>query len=153
MLLRQRHPGDYVAILSFLPRTEPLDRMLQELRRAIGERLRCATMLGIGPRYLHSTGQLYKGGPDQGIFLLITGDDPVDLPIPGASWTFSILKQAQALGDVQAMQQRGRRLLRLHMRGSLDEAAQQLRRAVDEALATALAQGQALGYNTLRSSS
>lgn len=152
-LLRQRRPHDYVTILSFLPRTKLLDRMLQELRNAIGERLRCATVLGIGPRYLHSTGQLYKGGPDQGVFLLITGDDPIDLPIPGASWTFGILKQAQALGDVQAMQQRGRRLLRLHLHGSLDGAAQQLRHVVDDAIAAALAKGQTLGYNTSRSPS
>ena len=83
-------------------------------------------MLGFGPRYLHSTGQLYKGGPDNAIFFLLTADEPKDLPIPGEKFSFAILKHAQALGDAQAMAQKGRRLLRLHLKGNLDKAAQQL---------------------------
>ena len=119
-------PGDYVAVLSFLPRTAGLDETVQELRRTLALRLGCASMAGFGPRYLHSTGQLYKGGPDAGLFVLLTADEPHDLPIPGSRFTFGILKQAQALGDFQAMQQRGRRILRLHLAGDPERAAARL---------------------------
>ena len=93
-------------------------------------------MVGFGPRYLHSTGQLYKGGPDAGLFLLLTADDNVDLPIPGEPFTFSVLKHAQALGDFAAMQERGRRILRVHLRGNLEHASRQLLSTIDEALAS-----------------
>jgi len=126
-------PGDYVAVLSFLPRTPALDRAALTLRERIGERLGVATMLQVGPRYLHSTGQLYKGGPDGGLFLLLTAEEREDLPIPGEPFTFGALKRSQALGDFQAMQQRGRRILRLHLRGDPDQAVNQLLRLVEEA--------------------
>src|SRR5205807_1568274 len=76
---------------------------------------RVATTAGYGPRYLHSTGQLHKGGPNTGVFLQIVGDDPRDLPIPGADYTFGVLKQAQALGDYQALRNHGRRVLRVQV--------------------------------------
>jgi glucose-6-phosphate isomerase len=114
--LAQARPGEAVAVLSFLPRTDEIDQALETLRGRLGERLGAATMLGIGPRYLHSTGQLYKGGADTGLFLLLTADEREDLPIPGESFTFGVLKQAQALGDFEAMRQRGRRILRVHFR-------------------------------------
>ena len=135
---RRRRPADYVALLSFLPRTDSLDRAAVELRERFAARSGAATMLGFGPRYLHSTGQLYKGGPDGGLFFLLTAEEPHDLAIPGEPHTFGVLKQAQALGDFEAMRQRGRRILRLHLRGDLGRAMQQLTRAVDEAAATPL---------------
>jgi hypothetical protein len=132
-------PTDYVAVLSFLPRTPELDKTVKTVRGLLGERLGRATMLGLGPRYLHSTGQLYKGGPDAGIFLLLTADETQDLPIPGEPYTFGVLKQAQALGDFQAMQEKGRRVLRLHLRGKPQRVAHQLVTVLDEATKSAAA--------------
>jgi hypothetical protein len=128
-------PTDYLALLSFLPRTPALDQAVKALREQLASRLSCATMLGFGPRYLHSIGQLYKGGPDAGLFLLFTNEEPQDLPIPGEPFTFGILKQAQALGDFQAMQQRGRRILRVRLRGNVEHAFAQCAAAIEEGLA------------------
>ncbi len=108
-------PQEYVALLSFLPRLPDADEALRVLRGRLSERLQRATLLGFGPRYLHSTGQLFKGGPDGGIFLLLTAEETKDLPIPGEPYSFGVLKQAQALGDYQAMQQKGRRVLRVRL--------------------------------------
>jgi len=113
--LQQARPGDYVAVLSFLPRTPQLDCAVELLRNHLAKSLKVATMLGHGPRYLHSTGQLHKGGPDRVLFLFLTAEDPVDLPVPEQPYTFSVLKQAQALGDVQALKERHRRILRLDL--------------------------------------
>ncbi|PIQ83822.1 MAG: hypothetical protein COV75_05365 [Candidatus Omnitrophica bacterium CG11_big_fil_rev_8_21_14_0_20_63_9] len=127
--LRQARAGDYIALLSYLPRTDTLDRALQEMRTRLAAH-GYPTVIGIGPRYLHSTGQLFKGGADQGVFLFVTAESSDDLPIPGQRYTFGTLKQAQALGDIGAMRQRGRRLLHLHLRGDLDRAAQRLARSI-----------------------
>lgn len=127
--LKQAKAGDYLAILSYLPRTDALDRAVQAVRQRL-DGLGYPTVLGIGPRYLHSTGQLFKGGPDQGLFLLLTAESPEDAPIPGQAYTFATLKQAQALGDLQAMRQRGRRLLHVHLRGDLPRAMQQLAQSI-----------------------
>ena len=108
-------PGDYVALASFLPRTPELDAAAQQLRRRVEDASGAATMLGFGPRYLHSTGQLHKGGSDRVVLLFLTSEDPVDAPIPNQPYTFSVLKRAQALGDYQALQERKRRVLRLHL--------------------------------------
>ncbi len=132
---RQRQAGDYIALLSFLPRTTALDCAAVALRERLGERLGRATMLGFGPRYLHSTGQLYKGGPDAGLFLLLTAEEHEDLPIPGEPFTFGVLKQAQALGDFQSMQQKGRRILRIHLGGSLERSLERLASTLDDAIA------------------
>jgi hypothetical protein len=86
------------------------------MRIAIRDARHVATCVGFGPRFLHSTGQAYKGGPNTGVFLQIVGDDPDDLPIPGETFTFGVLKQAQALGDFQALRNHGRRVLRVQMR-------------------------------------
>jgi hypothetical protein len=117
-LLRRITPGDYLAVLSFLPRTPEWDHAVDALHAWLAERSGVVTTLGHGPSYLHSTGQLYKGGSDRGVFLMLTGDDPIDLPVPGQPYTFSMLKQAQALGDLQALQARSRRLLHLHLGSS-----------------------------------
>ena len=130
----QGRAGDYVAVLSFLPRTDALDQAVRGVREILAEQVGLATMVGFGPRYLHSTGQLYKGGPDTGLFLQLTAEEPHDVPVPGESFTFGALKQAQALGDFQAMQQKGRRILRVHLRGDLERAMHQVAGAVEDAM-------------------
>ena len=109
-LLDQVKPGDYVAILAYIAPTPEHDRTLTAIRVAIRDRYRVAATVGYGPRYLHSTGQLHKGGPNTGVFLQLVGDDRRDLPIPGASYTFGVLKHAQALGDLQALRRHHRRV-------------------------------------------
>ena len=105
---------DYVAVLAYLPQTPENERRLGRLRTTIREATGAATTLGFGPRFLHSTGQLHKGGPDTGVFLQLTADPSRDLPIPGWDETFATLVTAQALGDLTSLQRRGRRALRLH---------------------------------------
>jgi glucose-6-phosphate isomerase len=119
-------PGDYLAIQAYLTPTAEAGRALQEMRVALRDRLRVATTVGWGPRYLHSTGQLHKGGPTSGLFIQITGDDREDLAIPGAGYGFSTLKSAQALGDLQSLRDGARRVIRLHLTGKQSQALQQL---------------------------
>ena len=119
-------PGDYLAIQAYLTPTAEAGRALQEIRVALRDRLRVATTVGWGPRYLHSTGQLHKGGPTSGLFIQITGDDREDLAIPGAGYGFSTLKSAQALGDLQSLRDGARRVIRLHLTGKQSPALQQL---------------------------
>jgi hypothetical protein len=114
-LRRRARPGDYLAILAYLPPFPEVTAQLQGLRAAWGRALRCATTLGFGPRYLHSTGQLHKGGPDTGLFLVITADDAEDVEIPELGRTFGELKRAQARGDVRALLARGRRVAHVHL--------------------------------------
>jgi hypothetical protein len=114
--LRQRaRPHDYLAILTYIAPTPKVLRELQERRAAWGNALGCATTLGIGPRYLHSTGQLHKGGPDSGLFLVITTEVGEDIAIPEMGWTFGQLHRAQARGDVRALLARGRRVAHVHL--------------------------------------
>lgn len=112
--LARLRTGDALHVLAFLPKSPSVPAALQSIRTAVRNRYRAASTLGFGPRYLHSTGQLHKGGPDRAVFLLITSDDS-DLPIPGAAYGFQTLAQAQALGDFQALARRGRRIVRLHL--------------------------------------
>jgi transaldolase / glucose-6-phosphate isomerase len=112
--LGQTRPGDYVALLAYLTEEPVIDRTLQEIRRGIRDNLHLATTLGYGPRYLHSTGQFHKGGPDTGHYLLLTADDADDIQIPGKPYTFSLLKRAQAQGDLGSLQRHGRHVIRLH---------------------------------------
>jgi transaldolase/glucose-6-phosphate isomerase len=106
-------PGDYIAIQAFIDTASPGIEALQRVRMALRDRYRVATTVGIGPRYLHSTGQLHKGGASSGVFLQIVGDDPLDLEIPGRPFGFSQLKQAQAAGDYLALKDKGRRVARV----------------------------------------
>src|SRR2546423_4771370 len=115
VLLGQVRAGDYVALLAFILPSPEHDRALNGIRLAIRDSYRVATTAGYGPRYLHSTGQLHKGGPNTGVFLQLVGDDPHDVPIPGEKFSFGVLKQAQALGDFQALRNHGRRVLRVQM--------------------------------------
>ena len=113
-LLSLARPGDYFALLAYLPQDRDVEALLQRLRAQVRDALGIATTLGFGPRFLHSTGQLHKGGPDSGIYLQITAEPRKDLPIPGWDETFGMLIAAQALGDLQSLQRRNRRVLRLH---------------------------------------
>ena len=107
--------GDYAALLAYVEMNAAHERELQAIRGAIRDRYRVATCLGFGPRFLHSTGQAYKGGPNSGVFLQITCDDGVDVPVPGQKYTFGVVKAAQAQGDFQVLVERGRRALRIHL--------------------------------------
>ncbi len=122
-LLDQVQPGDYVAITAFVdPGRHDLLRGLVAARMAIRDRFHVATTLGIGPRFLHSTGQLHKGGPPTGVFLQVVGEDPTDVAIPGRDLTFSTLKQAQADGDLTALRDRGLRAGRVALDDLIDQA-------------------------------
>src|SRR5512146_2204028 len=99
---------------------------LQAIRHMVRDRKRVATCLGFGPRFLHSTGQAYKGGPDTGVFLQITADDSVSLPVPGQKYTFGVIKSAQALGDLRVLTSRGRRVLRAHLPADVTAGLQTL---------------------------
>jgi len=125
--------GDYFAILAYLPKDADVERRLQGLRARIRDALGVATTLGFGPRFLHSTGQLHKGGPASGVYLQITAEPHKDLPIPGWEESFGTLIAAQALGDLQSLQRRGRRVLRLHL-GEVDAGLTRLERMVADAL-------------------
>ena len=104
-----------MAILAYVPPTPEILAQLQDLRAVWSEKLGCVTTLGIGPRYLHSTGQLHKGGPNTGLFLVITTDIGEDLEIPSMGWTFGELHHAQARGDIRALLARGRRVAHVHL--------------------------------------
>jgi hypothetical protein len=116
-LLGQAQPGDYLAVMAYVQQGPEVEGLLTELRRRVGERLGIATTVGYGPRYLHSTGQLHKGGPATGIYLQLTSDYTSDAPIPGQGYDFSVLATAQAIGDFGALQSLGRRAVRVHLGG------------------------------------
>ena len=107
--------GDYFALLAYIEMNAENESLLQTLRMAVRDRKHVATCLGFGPRFLHSTGQAYKGGPNSGVFLQITCDDANDLPVPGQKYTFGVVKSAQARGDFQVLADRKRRALRVHL--------------------------------------
>ena len=113
--LNRLNTGDYFALLAYIDMNEKHHSALQTLRHDIRDGRRVATCLEFGPRFLHSTGQAYKGGPNTGVFLQITCDDAADLPVPGQQYTFGIVKAAQARGDFQVLLARGRRALRVHL--------------------------------------
>ncbi len=123
-------PGDYVALMAYVTPDETNHDALQRLRVAIRDSRRLATTLGFGPRFLHSTGQLHKGGPNTGVYIQITADDGADVPIPGQQFSFSVLKRAQAAGDLQSLRTHGRRVIRVHIAGDLDAGLASLADAV-----------------------
>jgi RpiB/LacA/LacB family sugar-phosphate isomerase len=131
--LAQAQPGDYIALQAYLAPTADTWSRLQELRMLLRDRLKLATTVAFGPRYLHSTGQLHKGGPPNGVFIQITGDDKEDMAIPGAGYGFSTLKAAQALGDLQALRDSGRRVIRVHVTGKQTQGVEQLIQLVQKA--------------------
>jgi transaldolase / glucose-6-phosphate isomerase len=126
--------GDYVALLAYVEMNPEHERALTTMRREIRDRTRAATCVGFGPRFLHSTGQAYKGGPNSGVFLQITCDDPDDLPVPGEKYTFGVVKAAQARGDFQVLADRGRRALRIHLGQGVGPGLAALGEAIERAL-------------------
>jgi len=132
--LRRIAPGDYFALLAYIQMNDAHARELAAIRSAVLEAKQVATCLEFGPRFLHSTGQAYKGGPNTGVFLQITCDDAVDLPVPGQKYTFGVVKAAQARGDFEVLAQRGRRALRVHIGADVAAGLAKLRAAALEAL-------------------
>jgi transaldolase/glucose-6-phosphate isomerase len=126
--------GDYFALLGYIQMNEEHEKQLQTIRHAVRDKKHVATCLGFGPRFLHSTGQAYKGGPNSGVFLQLTCDDAKDLPVPGQKYTFGIVKAAQARGDFQVLAERGRRALRVHLGADLAAGLRTLQAAIKEAL-------------------
>ena len=126
--------GDYLAILAYVPMNDRTEAALQGWRLRIRDAKRVATCLGFGPRFQHSTGQAYKGGPNTGVFVQVTCDDPVQLPIPGHRYTFGVVKEAQARGDLEVLAERKRRLVRVHLQGDLAAGLRRLAEAVDKAV-------------------
>jgi transaldolase / glucose-6-phosphate isomerase len=122
--------GDYIALLAYLPRNDAVEQKLQSLRRRLGERYGVATTLGFGPRYLHSTGQLHKGGQDEGVFILLTDDAEADAEIPGRPYTFDRLRRAQALGDLQSLRSLQRRAAYVHLQGERLQAIEKLEQQI-----------------------
>lgn len=132
-LSRSSH-GDYVALLGYIARDKATIDALQAMRLEVREKRHVATCAEFGPRFLHSTGQAYKGGPDSGVFLQITADDAKDLPVPGQKASFGVIKAAQARGDFDVLTERGRRALRVHLKGPLKKGLAALNAALNDAL-------------------
>ena len=132
--LRRLRANDYFALLAYLQMNELHHQQLQELRTVICDRKQVATCLGFGPRFLHSTGQAYKGGPNTGVFLQITCADDIDVPIPGHRYSFGIVKAAQARGDFEVLAQRKRRILRVHLGPDVELGLKTLGIAIQGAL-------------------
>ena len=126
--------GDYVAMNAYVERTDASHRALQNIRLRVCDKKKVATTLGYGPRFLHSTGQLHKGGPNSGVFLQITSDDAEDLPIPGEPYTFGVLKAAQALGDFLSLSKRNRRAIRVHLGADVEVGLKKLQQITEKAL-------------------
>jgi transaldolase/glucose-6-phosphate isomerase len=127
--------GDYFAVLGYIRMDAANEKALQAIRHAVRDKKKAATVLGFGPRFLHSTGQAYKGGPNSGVFLQITCDDANDLPVPGQKYTFGVVKAAQARGDFAVLAERGRRALRVHLGKDLKSGLAALTKAVQKAIA------------------
>ena len=132
--LDRLHAGDYFALLGYIQMNAARDKMLQSMRHAVRDRKRVATCVGFGPRFLHSTGQAYKGGPNRGVFLQITCEDAFDLPVPGHGYTFGVVKAAQARGDFAVLTERKRRALRIHLVGELQQGLIKLDELVRKAM-------------------
>ncbi|MGO8809217.1 MAG: bifunctional transaldolase/phosoglucose isomerase [Candidatus Sulfotelmatobacter sp.] len=126
--------GDYFALLGYIQMNAGHEKTLQAIRHAVRDRKHVATCLGFGPRFLHSTGQAYKGGPNSGVFLQVTCDDAVELPVPEQKYTFGVVKAAQARGDFEVLAQRGRRALRVHLGSNVDSGLRMLAAAVQKAI-------------------
>jgi len=132
--LARAHDGDYCALLAYVARNDAHHAALQEIRTAIRNRKKLATCVGFGPRFLHSTGQAYKGGPNSGIFLQITADHGVDIPVPGRNYSFGAVIDATARGDFEVLNERGRRAIRVHLGADVAAGLARLKQAVVQAL-------------------
>ena len=132
--LAQIGVNDYFAVLAYLPMLEPHRAVLQNIRKKIRDQQKVATCLGFGPRFLHSTGQLYKGGPDSGVFLVITCDEASDIAIPDSVASFGVVKSAQASGDTAVLVKRGRRVLHVNIGSDVTSGLKKLSNTIDAAL-------------------
>ena len=126
--------GDYFALLGYIEMNAANEQALEKMRVLVRDAKKAATCVGFGPRFLHSTGQAYKGGSNNGVFLQITADDARDLPVSGQKYTFGVVKAAQARGDMEVMQERGRRALRIHLTGGVAQGLEKLASAIAHAL-------------------
>ncbi len=133
-LLGRASRGAYLATMAYTARTETSEAAIARIRRRVRDVTRTATTAGYGPRFLHSTGQLHKGGPPVGLFLQVVQEDAEDVPVPGEPYGFSILKQAQALGDLQSLRSRGYPVLRVQLGRSPEEGWPALADAVERSL-------------------
>jgi hypothetical protein len=127
--------GDYFGLLAYLPMFPQYESKLQDIRKLIVEHKHVATVLGFGPRFLHSTGQAYKGGPNSGVFLQITCEEAADLAVPGQQYTFGVVKAAQARGDFAVLADRRRRALRVHLGKNIGADLDRLRDLIAAGLA------------------
>ena len=132
--LNRLQAGDYFGLLGYIQMDDANEAQLQAIRHAVRNKKRVATCLGFGPRFLHSTGQAYKGGPNSGVFLQITCEDAADLPVPGQKYTFGVVKAAQARGDFAVLAERNRRALRVHLGSDVAAGLKKLQEAVQQAL-------------------
>lgn len=129
-----RQRGDYFSILAFLPEEAKIIEMMQRMRELVRDHLGLATTLGFGPRYLHSTGQFHKGGPNKGLFLMLTAEDREDISIPNQAYSFGTLKMAQAWGDWEALRRHGRRTLMVHLGDQIEEGLEELVKIIKKVL-------------------
>jgi transaldolase / glucose-6-phosphate isomerase len=127
--------GDYIGLLAYIDRDHHHVALLEALRRRLRDKTRCATIVGFGPRFLHSTGQAYKGGPNTGVFLQVTHDVAKDLAVPGRKYSFSVVEAATAQGDMEVLVERGRRVLQVHLGSDVDAGLSALAEAINQALA------------------
>jgi transaldolase / glucose-6-phosphate isomerase len=136
--LARVNPGDYFAITQYIEELNNYESLLQEIRVAVRDEKKVATTSGYGPRFLHSTGQLHKGGPDSGVFIQVTSEDINDMEIPGEKFTFGVLKQAQALGDYESLASRHRRAIRIDLGGDVEKGLRRLLALVKAAVSPAV---------------
>jgi hypothetical protein len=130
----QAKTGDYLAILAYIPESEAAEKLLARMRVRVRGQFRLVTTHGYGPRYLHSTGQLHKGGPNTGLFLMLVSDHPEEVQIPGREYSFGNLKRAQASGDLKALQKHGRRVLKIQLGPEIEDGLDRLSEALESAL-------------------
>ena len=133
--LKRLKSGDYFALLAYLEMNAVHEEWLEKMPLAVRDKKRVTTCMGFGPRFLHSTGQAYKGGPNTGVFLQITCDDTSDMPVPGQKYTFGVVKAAQAQGDFRVLAERKRRALRVHLGADVQAGLATLQAAIRQALA------------------
>jgi transaldolase / glucose-6-phosphate isomerase len=126
--------GDYFAVLGFIQMNQEHEQNFETLRLAVRDKKHVAPCLGFGPRFLHSTGQAYKSGPNTGVFLQVTCDDTVELPVPGQKYTFGVVKAAPARGDFQVLAERGGRALRAHLGKDLNAGLATLHAAIQRSV-------------------
>jgi len=119
--LAQAHSGDYLALMAYITENPANEQALQDIRSMLQDHLHIPTTLGYGPRFLHSTGQFHKGGPNTGLFLQLTADDVEDVPIPGAPYTFGVFKRAESQGDLEALRKHVQRVGRIHLGSNINQ--------------------------------